>query len=98
MGTFSVSRASFAEVTAKFEKQLTTMNKWTWGQPEREVFQTIKDKFLEMAFLHHPNFNERFYLNCDINYISIGSKLYQEDSDRNHLVIHSTSQPNSVRI
>lgn len=84
-------RQNYSELTSKFQNQLTTKNKWKWGQAEREVFQTIKDKFLEMVLLHHPNFNYTFYLNCDTSDINIVSELYQEDSNRNHLVISCAS-------
>ena len=41
--------------------------------------------------LHHPDFNKPFYINCDASDISLGSTLYQEDGDGNHLVISFAS-------
>ena len=42
--------------------------------------------------LHHPNFNKRFFINCDASNISLGSELYQEDEEGNHGVISFASR------
>ena len=42
--------------------------------------------------LHHPNFNKRFFINCDASNISRGSELYQEDEEGNHWVISFASR------
>ena len=77
----------YSELTAKFQYQLSSKNKWIWGQEQDVTFQLIKDKFLEIVVLHHPNFNQPFFLNCDGSNISLGTTLYQEDENGNHLVI-----------
>ena len=41
--------------------------------------------------LHHPNFDKRFFINCDASNISLGSELYQEDEEGNHWVISFAS-------
>ena len=42
--------------------------------------------------LHHPNFTEPFYMNCDASDVSLGSVLYQEDDEGNHRVISFASR------
>ena len=42
--------------------------------------------------LHHRNFNKRFFINCDASNISLGSELYQEDDEGNHMVISFASR------
>ena len=42
--------------------------------------------------LHHPNFEQPFYLNCDASDVSLGAELYQEDKDGHHLVISFASR------
>ena len=44
-----------------------------------------KNKFLESVMLHHPDFNKAFYMNCDASDVNLGSVLYQEDDEGNHL-------------
>ena len=52
----------YSELTAKFQYQLSSKNKWIWCQEQDVTFQLIKDKFLEIVVLHHPNFNQPFFL------------------------------------
>ena len=42
--------------------------------------------------LHHPNFEQPFYLNCDTSDVSLGAELYQEDKEGHHLVISFASR------
>ena len=85
-------RNNYSELTAKFQYQLSAKNKWRWCQQQDETFQIIKDKFLEVVILHHPNFNHPFLLNCDASNISLGTTLYQEDENGNHFVISFSSR------
>ena len=55
------------------------------------MLKLIKLKFLETVTLHHPNFEQQFYLNCDASDVSLGAELYQEDKDGHHLVISFAS-------
>lgn len=82
----------YSQLTAQFQKQLSNKNKWNWGIAEDEVFNTIKKKFLEKVMLNHPDFNKRFYLNCDASDIGLGVELYQEDERGDHLVISFASR------
>ena len=83
---------NYSELTAKFQYQLSAKNKWRWCQEQDETLQSIKDKFLEVVILHHPNFKQPFFLNCDASNISLGTTLYQEDKNGNHLVISFASR------
>ena len=85
-------QANYSHLTAKFSKQLSSKEKWTWGAEQEEVFKLIKQKFVDTVILHHPNFAKRFYLNCDASDVSLGAELYQEDEDGNHLVISFASR------
>ena len=57
--------------------------------------QTEKDwppDVYKRQMLHRPNFNKAFYMNCDASDVSLGSILYQEDEEGNHLVISFASR------
>ena len=81
-----------SELTAKFQPQLSAKNKWTWGKEQDLTFRLIKEKFLESVMLHHPDFKKPFFLNCDTSDISLGTTLYQEDEEGQHLVISFASR------
>ena len=38
---------NYSEITAKFQKQLSSKDKWAWGPEQDKVLQLIKEKFLE---------------------------------------------------
>ena len=82
----------YSELTAKFQHQLSSQNKCIWGQEQDITFQLIKDKFLKIVILHHPNFEQPFFLNCDASNISLRTTLYQEDENGHHLVISFASR------
>ena len=42
--------------------------------------------------LHHPNFEKRFYINCDASDTSLGAELYQQDSEGDHRVVSFASR------
>ena len=52
----------------------------------------MKEKFLEKVMLHHPDFNRRFFINCDASDVSLGAELYQESDEGDHLVISFASR------
>ena len=82
----------YSELTAKFQPQLSTKNKWTWSEEQDVTFQLIKEKLLESVILRHPDFKKPFFMNCDASDISIGTTLYQEDEEGHHLVISFASR------
>lgn len=83
---------NYSELTTKFKHLLSTKYKWKWSDKDTETFQQIKDKFLDSVLLHHPNFQKRFFINCDASDISLGAELYQEDEEGNHLVVSFASR------
>ena len=85
-------QSNYSELTSKFAQQLSSKDKWRWGPEQDTTFQMIKEKFLSTVMLHHPNFNKAFYMNCDASDVSLGSILYHEDEEGNHLVISFASR------
>ena len=83
---------NYSNLTAKFQKQLSSKDKWTWGSEQNEVFNQIKETFLNTVILHHPDFKKPFFMNCDASDVSLGAALYQEDEKGQHLVISFASR------
>ena len=85
----------YSELTARFQTQLSSKNKWVWSREQDMIFQQIqqiKDKFLATIILCHPNFKLPFFMNCDASNISLGTTLYQEDEKGQHQVISFASR------
>ena len=57
------------------------------GETERDAFNEIKDKFVDMIMMNHPNFEQKFYLQTDASNVALGAELYQEDEDKEHRTI-----------
>ena len=85
-------QSNYSKLTAEFSHQLSSKDKWKWGAEQDTTFQLIKEKFLESIMLHHPDFKKAFYMNCDASDVSLGSVLYQEDDQGNHLVVSFASR------
>ena len=85
-------QGNYSELTAKFARQLSSKDKWTWGEEQDTTLKLIRDKFLESVILHHPNFNKQFFMNCDASDVSLGTVLYQEDDEGSHQVISFASR------
>ena len=57
---------------------------WKWGEAEGVTFKEIKEKFMDMIMINHPNFKQKFYLQTDASNIALGAELYQEDEEKEH--------------
>ena len=44
----------YSELTSRFVRQLSSKDKWTWGEEQDATLELIKTKFLEAVMLHHP--------------------------------------------
>lgn len=55
----------------------TSESKFQWSQQAQLAFEKLKSALSSAPILSHPNFNERFYIQCDASLYGIGSVLYQ---------------------
>ena len=81
----------YSKLTSRFKHLLSSKYKWKWGEEDDQTFKTIKEKFLEKVMLQHPEFNRRFFINCDASDVSLGAEIYQESDEGDHLVISFAS-------
>ena len=83
---------NYSQLTSRFQHLLSTKYRWKWSEEDSATFRTIKENFLEKVMLHHPDFNQRFFINCNASDISVGAELYQESKEGDHLVISFASR------
>ena len=81
-----------SQLTARFKHLLSSKHKWKWKEEDDETFILIKEKFLQNIILHHPDFDKKFFINCDASDVSLGAELYQEDQEGDHQVISFASR------
>lgn len=66
--------------------------KWKWGPNKERVFSQIRDLFLNVVLLHHPNPGLTYYLQTDSWGYGIGGVLYQDLDDRKTGVVSFASR------
>ena len=83
---------NYAHITAKLSRVLQKNKQWNWSETERDAFNEIKEKFVSMVMMNHPNFERKFYLQTDASNIALGAELYQEDDEKEHHTIAFASR------
>lgn len=68
----------FANAVVPLLRLLRKREKWSWGELERNAFLDVKKKFLDATLMVHPEFEKRFFINCDSSDHAIGGCLFQE--------------------
>lgn len=84
---------NYADLTIPLLKLLKKGVKWIWGVEQEKAFAKIKEAYLDVTILAHPNLDETFYIQCNSSDYGLGGCLYQldrETSDR--LVVAYTSR------
>ena len=74
-------------LTVQLGHLLNKDKRWQWNLKEQNIFELIKDKFLNTVILAHPNFAEPFYIHTDASNIALGVELFQLDGSGNHIVV-----------
>ena len=64
-------RRNYAHITSKLSTVLQKSKSWKWGEAERDSFNEIKKKFVNMVMMNHHNFEHKFYLQTDLSLIHI---------------------------
>ena len=77
----------YSYLTVQLGHLLNKDNRWRWNLKEQNIFELIKNKFLNTVILAHPNFSEPFYIHTDASDIALGVELFQLDGSDNHKVV-----------
>ena len=82
----------YAEATQPLLDLLKKNSKFKWTQEIDRQFQRVKELFIEMVMLKHPDLNKHFYLQTDASKYAIGGQLYQLDENNEIGVVAFTSR------
>ena len=82
----------FAKLAAPMFKLVKEDQVWTWGEPQREAFESLKTALMSEPILRQPNFKLRFWLYTDASNYAIGAILSQKDDDGKEYVVAYASR------
>ena len=83
----------YAGVTERLRHLLKKESRWCWNIESEQVFQQIKELFIETVHLSYPDYTRTFFVQCDAsNYYGLGGQVFQEDEEGNKLVISMASR------
>jgi len=68
----------FRKLMQPLRPLLKTKSPWQWGPKHQEAFNSIQNIISKSEMLHHPDFNEPFYLFCDASKYYYGAVLFQK--------------------
>ena len=54
---------------------------WLWGTPQKQAFDTLKEKFMSYPVLRNPDYHKRFILDTDASNHAVGASISQDFSD-----------------
>jgi len=80
-------RDKYSELTAKFGDILSGKKEWRWNEEHKKTFEKIKEEFLKVIVLKHPDFSKEFYINTDASNLSVSAVLAQLDEEGEERVI-----------
>jgi RNase H-like domain found in reverse transcriptase len=82
----------YAGVTERLRHLLKKESRWCWSAESEQVFQQIKDLFIETVHLVYPDYTRTFFVQCDASNFGLGGQVFQEDEEGNKLVISMASR------
>lgn len=83
---------NFSHLTLPLLKLLKKGVKWAWTKTEQDAFDEIKDKFMNVTMVFHPNFDETFYIQSDSSGFAVGAFIYQIADDNNMKILAFASR------
>ena len=68
----------FRKLMQPLRPLLKTKSPWQWRQKHQDAFNSIQNIIQDSEMLHHPDFEEPFYLFCDASKYYYGAVLFQK--------------------
>lgn len=83
---------NFSSIAAPLTDLISTKVKLAWNSDAQSAFEKLKFALSTAPLLSHPNFDKRFYIQCDASMYGIGSVLFQLSEDGKECPIAYLSQ------
>ncbi|GBN09022.1 Transposon Tf2-6 polyprotein [Araneus ventricosus] len=80
----------FSEI-ARPLSDLTKKNKtWTWGEPERKAFESLKKMLISPPVLSQPDGSKPFIIRTDASSYALGAVLIQGEKPEEHVIEYAS--------
>ncbi|VEN53305.1 unnamed protein product [Callosobruchus maculatus] len=84
--------SGFADLTVPLLRLLRKGVRWEWQSAEQAAFDLIKETYLKVTMVVHPDFSKTFYVQGDSSGFDVGSCLFQWNGSENRNVIAYASR------
>lgn len=83
---------NFSDLTVPLLRLLKKNTRYIWGVEEKSAFEEIKECFLKVSMVSHPQFDKTFYIQTDSSNYGLGCCLYQLDISGNKKIVGYASR------
>nr|CAI5859444.1 unnamed protein product [Callosobruchus analis] len=82
----------YSELTVPLVRLLRKREIWCWDEEQKNGFANIKQAYLNVTLMVHPDFKKEFFVQCDSSDYAIGGRLFQKSNADEQEVIAYTSR------
>lgn len=72
------------------KRKISAKVPWSWGTPQQEAFNTIRQKLMSPPILAFPDYSRPFILHTDASMSGLGAVLYQETDGREQVIAYAS--------
>lgn len=88
---------NYAATASPITDTLRNTPRFQWTPEAQVAFETLKTKLTTAPVLTHPDFEKRFYIQCDASATGVGGVLFQMNGDEEHPIAFMSKKLNSAQ-
>lgn len=88
---------NFSAIAAPITDLLKNSDRFLWTKDANEAFEKLKSSLTTAPVLTHPDFNERFYIQCDASMTGVGGVLFQLKQGEEHPIAFMSRKLNAAQ-
>lgn len=87
----------YASIAAPITDLLKKADRFTWTAEAQQAFDLLKERMTSSPVLVHPDFTQRFYIQCDACLTGVGGVLYQLVNGEEHPIAFMSRKLNDAQ-
>lgn len=87
----------YASIAAPITDLLKKSERFRWTTEAQQAFETLKERMTSAPVLVHPDFGQRFYIQCDACMTGVGGVLYQLIDGEEHPIAFMSRKLNAAQ-